>query len=171
MSQTQMLLLTLGVVIVGIAVVGAITAYTQYGATSNFDKLTNEAIRISSMAQQWKSTPELFGGSPDDTKSQKADYEAFDFTMIGIEVVDDNPYCYENAEGQYGVIPADDGLWVFAASLSYENRVAFHVTGVTSESIAAQGGLSGDYLVVRDGTPVFAEGLGNVSVGTLGTCS
>ena len=106
------------------------------------------------MAQQWKSTPQVFNGSPDNTKTEPANYESINFSKIGLPMVDENVLCYENAEGHFGLEPEEDGLWIFAANSNYGNRVVLRVTGVDSESVDPHGGSDGDYLVVRSHNPV-----------------
>ena len=51
MGQQQLLLLVLGIVIVGLAVVVGIQAFSENQKKSNADALVNDAIRIASYAQ------------------------------------------------------------------------------------------------------------------------
>ena len=54
MGQQQLLLLVLGIVIVGLAVVVGIQAFSENQKKANSDALVNDAIRIASDAQAWK---------------------------------------------------------------------------------------------------------------------
>ena len=62
MGQQQLLLLVLGIVIVGLAVVVGIQAFGENQKKANADALTNDAIRIASDAQAWALKPTAFGG-------------------------------------------------------------------------------------------------------------
>ncbi|MDZ4699567.1 MAG: hypothetical protein SH809_07670 [Rhodothermales bacterium] len=67
MGQQQLLLLVLGIVIVGLAVVVGIQAFSENKKKANADALVNDAIRIASDAQAWKLKPAAFGGGADET--------------------------------------------------------------------------------------------------------
>src|SRR6056297_1265111 len=62
MGQQQLLLLVLGIVIVGLAVVVGIQAFGENQKKANSDALVNDAVRIASDAQAWKLKPAAFGG-------------------------------------------------------------------------------------------------------------
>ena len=65
MGQQQLLLLVLGIVIVGLAVVVGIQAFGENQAKANADALVNDGVRIASDAQAWKLKPQAFGGGAD----------------------------------------------------------------------------------------------------------
>ncbi len=67
MGQQQLLLLVLGIVIVGLAVVVGIQAFGENQKKANSDALVNDAVRIASDAQAWKLKPAAFGGGADAT--------------------------------------------------------------------------------------------------------
>ena len=62
MGQQQLLLLVLGIVIVGLAVVVGIQAFGENQKKANSDAMTNDVIRIVSDAQAWNLKPTAFGG-------------------------------------------------------------------------------------------------------------
>ena len=62
MGQQQLLLLVLGIVIVGLAVVVGIQAFGENQKKANSDAITNDVIRIASDAQAWNLKPQAFGG-------------------------------------------------------------------------------------------------------------
>ena len=66
MGQQQLILLVLGTIIVGVAIVVGIRAFTENSAKSNADALTQDAVRIANDAQAWYKKPVPFGG-PDAT--------------------------------------------------------------------------------------------------------
>ena len=62
MGQAQLLLIVLGVVLVGIAIIAGIQAYDQNNRKASVDALTHDAIRIASDLQIWAQKPVQFGG-------------------------------------------------------------------------------------------------------------
>ena len=62
MGQQQLLLLVLGIVIVGLAVVVGIQSFSENQKKANADALVLTAIRIASDAQAWLQKPEAMGG-------------------------------------------------------------------------------------------------------------
>src|SRR3712207_5260931 len=62
MGQQQLLLLVLGIVIVGIAVVAGIQAFSEGKTKAARDAATSDAMRLISDIQAWKLKPAAFGG-------------------------------------------------------------------------------------------------------------
>ena len=62
MGQQQLLLLVLGIVIVGLAVVVGIQAFGENQKKATSDAITNDVIRVASDAQAWALKPAAFGG-------------------------------------------------------------------------------------------------------------
>ncbi|PAP76637.1 hypothetical protein [Rubrivirga marina] len=62
MGQQQLLLLVLGIVIVGLAVVIGIQAFSENKTNSTTDAMNNEIVRIASDIQTWSLKPQAFGG-------------------------------------------------------------------------------------------------------------
>jgi hypothetical protein len=62
MGQQQLILLVLATVIVGLAIVVGIRAFTENSAKANSDAMTQDAVRIASDMQAWKKKPAPFGG-------------------------------------------------------------------------------------------------------------
>ncbi len=63
MGQQQLLLLVLGIVIVGLAVVVGIQAFSENQKKANADAMVTDALRIASDCQVWDLKPGQFGGS------------------------------------------------------------------------------------------------------------
>ena len=61
MGQQQLILLTVAVVIVGLATVVGIEAFQDNKAKANLDQLSQDLARIASDAQAWKQKPAPFG--------------------------------------------------------------------------------------------------------------
>jgi|SRR5690606_4828892 len=62
MGQAQLLLIVLGVVLVGIAIIAGIQAYDQNNRKASLDALTHDAMRMASDLQIWAQKPVQFGG-------------------------------------------------------------------------------------------------------------
>lgn len=63
MGQQQLLLLVLGIVIVGLAVVAGINAFQENNEKSQKDALVNEAMRIATDVQAYRLKPSELGGA------------------------------------------------------------------------------------------------------------
>jgi hypothetical protein len=62
MGQQQLLLIILGVIIVGIAIVVGIWMFSGTSVSSNRDAIINDLMNISQFAQRYKLRPEPLGG-------------------------------------------------------------------------------------------------------------
>lgn len=141
MGQQQLLLLVLGIVIVGLAVVVGIQAFTENMKKSNSDALVNDAIRIASDAQAWKLKPAAFGGGAD-----VAGWTNFSLTQVGYATADaDNGDCdganiYGNLNGCFQITTADANSLVIQGNSipnsENDNQVVVTVTGTTPADIA-----------------------------------
>ena len=122
MGQQQLLLLVLGVVIVGLAVVVGIQAFSENQKSANADALVNDGIRLASDIQAWANKPPQFGGMADD--ETLADVS---FDDIGLE---GSPY--ENLNGQFTIeesecapapdIPSDESAVVWLRGVGDVNN-------------------------------------------------
>lgn|SRR5690606_24571578 len=62
MGQQQLLLIVLGVIIVGVAVVTAIILFRANAVETKRDIILNEAMNIAMMAQEYYKKPKILGG-------------------------------------------------------------------------------------------------------------
>ncbi|NNF04917.1 MAG: hypothetical protein HKN17_10675 [Rhodothermales bacterium] len=139
MGQQQLLLLVLGIVIVGLAVVVGIQAFTENMKKSNSDALVNDAIRIASDAQAWKLKPAAFGGGADVTG-----WTGFTLEQVGYSTEDgDNGDCaageYGNLNGCFTVAAGAANVVITAVSLpdsDNDNQAVVTVTGTTPADIS-----------------------------------
>ena len=94
MGQQQLLLLVLGIVIVGLAVVAGIQAFAENQKKANIDGLSSTAVRLAVEAQIWLRTPIMRGGGMPETGARPSDYTGItlDFDVMGYPV---------NGSGQY----------------------------------------------------------------------
>lgn len=66
MGQQQLLLIVLGVIIVGIAVVVGINVFTASAASANRDAVVADLTNLAAMAQQYYRKPVALGGGGND---------------------------------------------------------------------------------------------------------
>ncbi len=62
MGQQQLLLLVIGIVIVGLAVVVGIQSFNENQRKTNIDNYTAQAVQIAANAVAWKAKPKAAGG-------------------------------------------------------------------------------------------------------------
>lgn len=120
MGQQQLLLLVLGIVIVGIAVVAGIQAFSEGKTKAERDAAVSDAMRLISDIQAWKLKPTAFGGGANDTD---ADFAGIAFTSIGIPAGSLNADSqYLTSNGCYALAGANDGatLTVFDTDCATE---------------------------------------------------
>jgi len=138
MGQQQLILLVLATVIVGIAIIIGIRAFTENGIRANSDAMVQDMVRMASDAQAWKQKPAPFGGQPDNTpdlKTAKDDpdnYAGISFTQLGYP---ETAGIYTNLNGQYKLTGADGGLQIEALNLQKANYVLITVDGIADSDI------------------------------------
>ena len=81
MGQQQLLLLILGIVVVGMAVIYGIQAFDEKKQQDDRDSEMLKMLDLASRAQVWKTTPALMGGGLSD---DPADYSTFTLEAIGL---------------------------------------------------------------------------------------
>jgi hypothetical protein len=138
MGQQQLLLLVLGIVIVGIAIVVGINAYAENSVKSNYDALLQDGLRIASDAQAWKAKPELFGGQDDALKNDQADFTGAIFSAWGYSQanIGSSGLCYVNLNGEYLIAPTTTKLTITGQSDQHKNQVSIEVTGTLEPDVA-----------------------------------
>jgi len=134
MGQQQLLLLVLGIVIVGLAVVVGIQAFSENQKKANADALVNDAIRIASDAQAWMLKPTAFGGGGNNCASTSGcDWSDLDanFSQLGYAT---SGNIYSNLNGEFELAATGD-LVITGSSLSNGNQVVVTVTGTGPDNI------------------------------------
>ena len=96
MGQQQLLLIVLGVIIVGIAVLLALVLFRQGAIDNKRDLLINEGLQVANNAREYYQKPRLFGGGqysfdgwdipPQLTTSPNGSYVATSVTPTQIEI-------------------------------------------------------------------------------------
>ena len=97
MGQQQLLLLVLGIVIVGLAVVAGINAFDENQQKSSEDALTNEAFRIASDAKAWYNKPEQYDGGG----SKSSSLDEITWADIGVSDASLTDGTSSDASGNY----------------------------------------------------------------------
>jgi hypothetical protein len=152
----QIILLALAVIIVGIATVYAIEAFTLNRTRSNMDALIQDAVTIGHELQQWKSRPEQFGGQPckdptdtttdcsdptyDNPRTLPADYSFFTWDQIGRATPAlgalNNPVTTLNGEISAALTTGAAGfVLVQGCNVSEGNRIVVRVDGLQDTDI------------------------------------
>ena len=131
MGQQQLLLLVLGIVIVGLAVVVGIQAFSENQKKANADELVNDAIRIASDAQAWKLKPAAFGGG-----ASASNWTGLSLSQLGYEVGDQTgggtagSTEYENLNGIFGIGISGSTLTITATSYESDGSTELNVVSV-----------------------------------------
>lgn len=143
MGQQQLLLLVLGIVIVGLAVVVGIQAFSENQKKANADALVMTSMRIASDAQAWLRKPQPFGGpAPDATTGGRPS----DFTGTGLTLttlgypVDATTSNYSDINGEYAATISSGAFVISASSATTSgsgdnNLVCVTVAGLTTDDI------------------------------------
>ncbi|WP_054685818.1 hypothetical protein [Rhodothermus marinus] len=106
MGQQQLLLLVLGMVIVGIAVVAGIQAFSEGKQKAERDAAVSDAMRLISDIQAWMLKPAAFGGG-----GNKGDWSNVSLKAIGLDPNNDggtNPDYYETINGCFNITGAEE---------------------------------------------------------------
>lgn len=128
MGQQQLLLLVLATVIVGIATVVGIQAFSQNSVKANADALMNDAVRIASDVQAWSQKGQPFGGP-----TTFGDVDAATLASIGYggtSMVNQNGTFTLNSGCVTGTFSETDGT-----TSTTVNEVKVHITGISESDI------------------------------------
>ena len=124
MGQQQLILLVLGTIIVGVAIVVGITAFTENSAKTNADAMTQDAVRIANDAQSWFKKPIPFGGPTATEKT--AGITEFDLANVNRAAP------YTNLNGTFTV--ATGGV-ITGKNVDEQNEITVTVDGLTEDDI------------------------------------
>ncbi len=97
MGQQQLLLIVLGVIIVGIAVVVGINVFTASSANANRDAVTSDITTIASMAQQYYRKPTALGGGGNS-------FTGFTMPALSSTAADNTATATKTANGSYAAV-------------------------------------------------------------------
>ena len=138
MGQQQLILLVLATVIVGVAIVVGIRAFTENSAKSNADAMMQQAVRIANDAQAWKKKPAPFGGQAS-TQTQAvvsapADFSGATWAALGYN--DDGAGNYVNLDGSFTIAPTATATTITGTNAQEDNTVVVTLDGMTDTDIA-----------------------------------
>lgn len=128
MGQQQLLLLVLGMVIVGIAVVAGIQAFSEGKDKADRDAAISDAMRIISDVQAWKLKPGAFGGGGD---LADAVFTGVTFNAIGINAAGDGGSSNTNYETLNGCYALGTGTANVGQVTVYETDCTTEIATVT----------------------------------------
>lgn len=132
MGQQQLLLLVLGIVIVGLAVVVGIQAFGENQKKANADAMVNDGVRIASDIQAWALKPQAFGGP-----ATSGDFSDVTFQQIGYRISGTD---YTNLNATYNLgTPRSACVMISGLSASpNDNTVYVKVEGTLPENITTE---------------------------------
>lgn len=138
MGQQQLLLLVLGVVLVGIAVVVGIEYFDENRQKAHSDSEYYMIMDFATRAQTWKATPQLLGGGDN---GNPADFSGFTVDLIGLRKSggpNETPFVNIPGSGCFRFFANDDGLRINA--LNEECVIGswtkgLDITGLTADDL------------------------------------
>ena len=134
MGQQQLLLLVLGIVIVGLAVVVGIETFGRSQKAANTDALVNDAVRIASDVQRWSLLPPLMGGGGEAFTGVTFDKMAYP-TGGGLAAADE----YQNPTAVYALtVDSPTQVTIVGCNAELGNSVTTVVTGTTPEAVTTE---------------------------------
>jgi hypothetical protein len=128
MGQQQLLLLVLATVIVGIATVVGIQAFSQNNVKSNADAMLNDAVRIASDVQAWSQRSQPFGGP---AAFGGAGFDEVTMAALGYEA----PYVNLNGSFNISGTPAANDVVITGTNAEFGNAVAVRVCGIDDADV------------------------------------
>ena len=136
MGQQQLLLLVLGIVIVGIAVVAGIQAFSEGKAKAAQDAAVSDAMRIISDVQAWKLKPGAFGGGGDKAATNFKDVS---LKALGYPIGGDGAV-YVTVNGCYKLVGSESnatlGIYALSGDPEGADSVGTAATSCGENSIA-----------------------------------
>ncbi len=136
MGQQQLLLLVLGIVIVGLAVVVGIQAFGENQKKANSDAITNDVIRIASDAQAWNLKPTAFGGGNGAFTGVTLEKLGYTLTAAGNYTNLNGGYSLTVGSATAGGTTNAAGLIIVGCNLANKNKVSAQVSGTSPDKIA-----------------------------------
>lgn len=139
MGQQQLILLALAVVIVGIAIVVGIRAFTENSAKANADAMMQDAVRIANDMQAWKQKPAPFGGQASVAPGSVADASDFTgatFPLLGYQT---SVATYTNLNGTFTLNATGGGSGgglITGVNTQLANTIVVEVCGLRDDTIA-----------------------------------
>lgn len=139
MGQQQLLLLVLGIVIVGMAVVAGLQAFSLNQKKANADALVLTGMRIASDLQAWVQKPEALGGGRPAT-GPIPDMSSLSVTFQSLGYPVNTSGQYETLDGNFSLATSASGIVIIGLSSSLgqggdNNTVTIEVNGISLDDI------------------------------------
>jgi hypothetical protein len=129
MGQQQLILLVLATVIVGLAIVVGINAFSENSVKANYDAMMHDAMRIANDGQAWIQKPAQFGG-PATSPASSEDFSGLtSVSQLGYSE-SKTAKDYETLNGCYTIAATNAGLTITANNVVNQNRVVVEVKGL-----------------------------------------
>lgn len=141
MGQQQLLLLVLGIVVVGLAVVVGIQSFAVNQKKANADAMLVTALRIASDAQRWLQTPSTFGGGMPVTGGRPDDFTGLTVELIDLGYEVNGADQYQTVDGDYTLDNAGSDIVIEGTSVASSgvngdnNLVCVVVSGLGVDNI------------------------------------
>lgn len=132
MGQQQLLLLVLGVVIVGLAVVVGIDAFNENRNKTTYDLVTNEAVDIAAELIAWRAKPTAMAGGEDDTYLESASFSDLGYIIRGANQNQSQTSLFRRTLG--GLATTRPYVEVFMLD-DTDRRVRAHLYGLSHECV------------------------------------
>ncbi|MBT8399335.1 MAG: type II secretion system GspH family protein [Rhodothermia bacterium] len=135
MSQSQFMLIVLGIVIVGIAAVLAVRGFGEGRKKANLDALSQDAYEVAVDAIRWMRKPEFFGGGGDTCAAARCDWTAATLEKFGYGAESDGSL--HTYHGMIEIDPASDpeNLVIRGTNPELGNQVVIRITGAHPDSV------------------------------------
>lgn len=144
MGQQQLILLVLATIIVGVAIVVGINAFSENSVKNNYDQLLQRTTTMATEAQAWKQKPEVFGG-------QGGTYGGGNFTGLTFNTLGMVPStettaytCITDGHGTYVITSVAANPVITGSNPATGNEVKITVKGVNTQDMTLTGSKKGD---------------------------
>ena len=139
MGQQQLLLLVLGIIIVGLAVVSGTQAYSINQKKANTDALILTGMRIATDLQAWLQTPTALGGGMPATGAVPA-VSSVSVSLRSLGYPVNATEQYETLDGNFSMFSSADGIVILGLSAALgtdgdNNSVTIEVKGIAVDDI------------------------------------
>lgn len=138
MGQQQLLLLVLGIVIVGIAVVAGIQAFSEGKQKAQQDAAVTDAMRIISDTQAWMLKPAAFGGGSS-SSTVGVNLKALGYPVSSATddyVTTNGCFALSGDNGGATLVVHKQGDPLNATACSTDEIATVSITGAAADSIA-----------------------------------
>ena len=118
MGQQQLLLIVLGIVITGFAVVVGLQAFAVNQKKANIDALQLTSMRMASEAQAWLQTPRALGGGKPPTGGTPVDFTDLSLDLGDLGYLVDGSGIHMDLNGTYQSAISSGSFIITATSVS-----------------------------------------------------